>query len=227
MRNYDTYYGGESEWRRLGAMEKARNIQLLCGDIRHRKVLDIGAGEGSILQLLEESGFASSLYALEISSSGVDVIRGRNLKTLQECRLFDGYSVPYGDKEFDLVILSHVLEHLEFPRKLLYEADRVAHHVFVEVPLEDTIRQKDSFVFDTVGHINDFSERSIRRFVQSCRLQVIAQQTTNNSLPVYTFQFGKFGGLARFVIKQALLRLVPQLASRIYTYNSSLLCRSS
>jgi ubiquinone/menaquinone biosynthesis C-methylase UbiE len=226
LRNYDAYYDGKSEWRRLGALDKARNIQSLCADIRHRKVLEIGAGEGSILQVLSDEGFAESLYALEISESAVRVIRERNLAALQECRLFDGYAVPYGDKEFDLVILSHVLEHLEYPRRLLYEAARVAHHVFIEVPLEDTSRQKADFVFDAVGHINDFSMRSIRRFVQSCRMRVISQRTTNNSLPVYIFQFGKCGGLARYVIKRTLLRLVPGLASRVYTYNSSLLCRS-
>lgn len=223
--NYDPYYDGESEWRRLGAADKARNIQTLCADIPHKKVLEIGAGEGSILQALSDERFAESLYALEISGSAEEVIRERKIAALKECRLFDGYSVPYGEKEFDLVILSHVLEHLEFPRKLLYEAARIADYLFIEVPLEDTSRQKDDFVFNSVGHINDFSARSIRRFVQSCGLAVISQKVTNHSMPVYRYEFGKFGGFARYCVKNILLRLAPKTATCIYTYNCSLLCR--
>ena len=224
-RNYDDYYGGRSEWRELGAVDKARNIRGLCSAIPHRRVLEIGAGEGSILQQLNDCGFAETLSALEISASAVAAIRERRLASLYGCRLFDGYSVPYDDASFDLVILSHVLEHLEHPRQLIYEAARVATHLFIEVPLEDTSRQKADFVFDKVGHINDYSARSIRRLLQTCGLQVVAQRTTNHSLPVYVYQFGKLGGLARYVVKGALLRLSPRLASRVYTYNCALLCR--
>jgi hypothetical protein len=36
-----------------------------------------------------------------------------------------GYSIPYDGSALDLVILAHVVEHLEYPKTLLYEAGRV------------------------------------------------------------------------------------------------------
>src|SRR6266850_4496251 len=137
QRNYDQYYRDDlSEWRGMGAIDKAFNIRSLCTSPVPSSVLDIGAGEGSVLQRLADSGFGQRHFALDISASGVERIRNRKIPTLVECREFDGYTVPYPDATFDLAILSHVLEHVEHPRLLLNEAARVADFVFVEVPLE-------------------------------------------------------------------------------------------
>jgi len=77
-RQYDDYYEhGPSEWRRLGALDKASNIVALCGRLPHRSILEIGAGDGSILSRLSELGFGEELHAVEISSSAVEVIQGR------------------------------------------------------------------------------------------------------------------------------------------------------
>ncbi|MGH2566906.1 MAG: class I SAM-dependent methyltransferase, partial [Bacteroidota bacterium] len=190
----------------------------------HDSILEIGAGEGSILKRLSEADFGNELYALEISPTGVETIKKKNISRLNECSLFDGYNVPYDDEKFDLVVLSHVIEHVEYPRKLLYEAKRVAKYVFVEVPLEDTARLSENFIFDKVGHINFFSPKTIRRLIQSCNLEVLEQRVTNPSKSVYTFQKGR-KGLINYYIKEYLLRLLPGIATSVFTYHSSLICQ--
>ncbi len=224
--NYEDYYEeGDSEWRWLGALDKAANILSLCHSLPHRSVLEIGAGEGSILKRLSESHFGEELYALEISASGLETIKNKKIPGLTECRLFDGYSIPYGYHQFDLAILSHVIEHVEYPRKLLYEAARVAGHIFVEVPLEDTLRLKTDFVFDKVGHINSYSPKTIRRLIQTCNLEVLTQTVTNPSKAVYTYKSGK-KGLGNYYIKSWLLKVLPGAATKIFTYHSSLVCQA-
>src|SRR5437773_1708423 len=104
QRNYDEYYAGTSEWRELGAVDKAVNVQALCARLHPSTVLEIGAGEGALLQRLAESRFGQRHYALEISSSGVDSIQRRRIPSLVECRRFDGYAIPYPDASFDLAI---------------------------------------------------------------------------------------------------------------------------
>jgi SAM-dependent methyltransferase len=225
--NYQDYYeNGDSEWRWLGAIDKARNIQTLCKGLSINSVIEIGAGEGSILNRLSDLDFAKELYALEISPTGVATIKDKNIPGLKECSLFDGYDIPYDNKKFDLAVLSHVVEHVEYPRKLLYEAKRIAKYVFVEVPLEDTIKLPRNFVFDKVGHINFYSPKTIRRLIQSCNLNILGQQTTNPSKEVYTFQRGK-KGLVNFYIKEYLLRVFPLLATKIFTYHSAIICEGS
>ncbi len=122
--------------------------------------------------------------------------------------------------------MSHVIEHVEYPRKLLYEAKRIARYVFVEVPVEDTFRLPVDFKFDKVGHINFYSPKTFRRLIQSCNLEVIKQTVTNPSKDVYFFLNGK-KGLLNFFCKKFLLRLNPNLATRLFTYHSSMICKDT
>jgi len=222
--NYDDYYeDGDSEWRRLSALAKVDNIVSLCGKLPHSSILEIGAGEGSILKRLSELKFGDELYALELSSSGVKTIKNKKIPDLMECLIFDGYKIPYENDRFDIAILSHVIEHVEHPRQLLYEASRVAKYVFVEVPLEDNMRLPKDFVFDKVGHINPFTPRSFRWLLQSSNLRVLQQVITNQSKETYTYEKG-FKGLINYYIKQVLLGVMPGLAPQLFTYYESIVC---
>jgi ubiquinone/menaquinone biosynthesis C-methylase UbiE len=225
-RNYDDYYDVDiSAWRELGAIDKAANIERLCRACAPKSVIDIGAGEGSVLQRLADSGFGERHFALDISASGVERIRARKIPTLIECRQFDGYTVPYPDATFDLAILSHVLEHVEHPRLLLNEAARVAELVYVEVPLEHNRRLPRNYVWDAVGHINFYTAQTIRLLVQSCGHEVIAQLETHSARELYQYRLGK-KGIAVHLLKEWALRAAPVTAQRLWTYHSSLLIRS-
>jgi SAM-dependent methyltransferase len=62
--------------------------------------------------------------------------RSGDLKVLKN-QIFleaDGESLPFEDKEFDYVICSHVLEHVENPEKFLAEQFRVAKRGYMETP---------------------------------------------------------------------------------------------
>jgi len=221
---YNNYYDGESEWRWIGALAKAENIIKLSGDFPHERILEIGAGEGAILRRLSELNFGNEYYALEISSSAVRAINNRTFTGLVDCRIFDGSTLPFEDKQFDLVVLSHVVEHLEFPRQLIYEAGRVGSFVFVEVPLEDTIFLTRNYN-NKIGHINFYSSATIRYLLESCHLQTIKQTICNMSKKSFVFRNGKIG-LINFYIKELALFAFPLFATRIWTYHSAIICRS-
>jgi ubiquinone/menaquinone biosynthesis C-methylase UbiE len=226
QRNYDEYYDDDiSEWREMGAIDKAANIRSLCASHPPATVLDIGAGEGAVLQRLADGGFGRRHFALDISASGVERIRNRKIPTLVECRQFDGYTVPYSDRAFDLAILSHVLEHVEHPRLLLNEAARVADRVFVEVPLEHNRRLPADFVWDAVGHINFYSAKTIRLLVQSCGHVVLEQRETHPARRQYEYRLGRKGTVA-YLLKEWALRMMPSVAQSLWVYHSSLLIRS-
>ena len=224
--NYRSYYEqGDSEWRWLCARDKANNIVSLCNALPHSSILEIGAGEGSLLKRLSDMDFGARFSALEISPTGVEAINKRGIPRLVECLFFDGYALPYGDRKFDLAVLSHVIEHVEYPRRLLYEAARVADHIFIEVPLEDTLRLRPDFVADKVGHINFYSATTIRRLMQTCGLEVLQQAVTNPSKAVHMYRKGK-KGLFNYFVREGFLRILPSLASRVFVYHSSLVCRA-
>jgi uncharacterized protein YbaR (Trm112 family)/SAM-dependent methyltransferase len=46
----------------------------------------------------------------------------------------DGYHLPFGDKAFDYIICSHVLEHIDDPKAFIAEIERVGIRGYIEVP---------------------------------------------------------------------------------------------
>jgi ubiquinone/menaquinone biosynthesis C-methylase UbiE len=95
---------------------------------RGAAVLDVGCGEGYVLDELARRG---------VEAHGVDIV---DLRRLRSCpfRLYDGQSIPYPDASFDLVMLSFVLHHVPDEGKLglLREAIRVSRAKILVV--EDT-----------------------------------------------------------------------------------------
>ena len=166
---YDEFYKTHDEaWRMLGAKYKAQHIIEVCKGRNFAKVLEVGAGDGSILKILSEQNFAPEYYAVEISDSGVDYIQSRNIKDLKQVQVFDGYHLPFEDDSFDLIILSHVLEHVEHERLLLRELKRVAKMCIIEVP-RDYKTNVDNRIkhFLAYGHINVYTPTSLRYLLRT------------------------------------------------------------
>lgn len=222
---YSGFYAGTSEWRELGAIDKADNVLRLSRGLDVHSVLDIGAGEGAVLGLLAKAGLGTEHHALEISPSGVAAIESRAIPSLARCSLYDGYHIPYEDDRFDLAILSHVLEHAEYPRRLLYEAGRVARHVFIEVPLEENNRAPADWREDGVGHINHYSHRTIRKLAQSSGFEVRGEHHASNGYALLRYKYG-WRAVFKYGPKEVLLRLFPGWALNRYTYVGAMLCRS-
>ncbi|MCZ4242960.1 class I SAM-dependent methyltransferase [Pedobacter punctiformis] len=189
---YDNFYTqSDVAWRMLGAKYKAQNIIDVCKSIKPQKVLEVGAGDGSILHFLNEWNFAPEIYALEIAQSGVDLILDRKLSNLKEAKTFDGYKIPYEDDSFDLVILAHVLEHVEHERILLRELKRVAKYIVVEVPKDYRFGvDKRMKHFLDYGHINMYTPTSLRFLLQSEGLEIIEDKVSMTATE--TVKFNEF-----------------------------------
>lgn len=176
------------EWRMISAKYKSANIFDLCNNIKFQKVLEVGAGEGSILQYLNDSEFCYNLYALEISRSGLENILNRKMKYLKEALLFNGYDIPYDDNTFDLVILSHVLEHVEYPRILLREIKRVSLYTVIEIPIDFRRNVDMNFThFLNYGHINIFLPTLLRFLLKSEGFNIIKDKMTITDLEIIKY----------------------------------------
>ncbi len=162
---YDDYYApGDDAWRLLGARQKAQHILELTRGLHFNRVLEVGAGDGSVLHYLAaREDFCHELHAAEISQSGIEAIERRKLPRMAGVHKFDGQRLPFADQSFDLVILSHVLEHVEHPRLTLRELLRVAKFQFIEVP-RDYKHGVDARVdhFLSYGHIDVYTPTRLR-----------------------------------------------------------------
>lgn len=113
---YNEYYLKCNMYAEDGTIKQvAKDVNLLYLKTIENKIkktdyiLDIGFGDGSLLQLLKEKGF-SNLYGIDPSQSSVE--RLNNIGIEGRCgNIFDDVSEDVSEK-FDLVICNMVLEHL-------------------------------------------------------------------------------------------------------------------
>ena len=93
---------------------------MMCDDCRdyaprEAKMLDLGCGSGIVTR-----EFASQFARDYI---GVDIVDNRIFPI--NFKLINGQDLPFGNNEFDIVLISYVLHHADDPARLLAESKRV------------------------------------------------------------------------------------------------------
>jgi ubiquinone/menaquinone biosynthesis C-methylase UbiE len=210
---YDEQYTDKmTEWREVGGKYKAANILKVCRNYKFTKVLECGAGEGSILKFLDASNLFPELFAIEISDTGISQILKRNLQKLIDVKKFNGYEIPYSDKEFDMAYCSHVIEHVEHPRILLRELKRISNFQVFEVPIDYSIRVDQNVKhFLSYGHINIFTPTLFKFLLKSEGYEIISELLTHTDREVIRFIWYRSMNLKTTYYRELSLKLYPLL----------------
>ncbi len=207
------YSSDDTTWRDLGALGKARNLAELCAPLGLNHFLDVGAGDGAVLAALNKFNFNLTCTALEISESGVDKILKRNLSTVKEVRLFDGYKIPFEDKTFELATCSHVIEHVEHPRLLLREIHRVSEYQYFEIPIDFSFFVDNKVKhYLSYGHINIFTPSLFKFLLKSEGFEVVNEKFVFYDDAVHKMLHrNSFPNYAKSKIKNTIMNAIPFL----------------
>ena len=152
--------------------DQARWLARALGNLRGKRVLEVGCYEGYLLHLLAKRGAiavgiepSERAAALGRERYGVDVRTG----------LFE--DVDLGDSRFDLVVLSHVLEHLTDPRAALEHARALCAPggaLFVEVPNVLAPRIESAVDFFTFDHLFNFAPATLGALARACGFEPVS-----------------------------------------------------
>lgn len=142
-----------------------------------RRLLDIGFGQGHLIQAARAFGFET--YGVERSADAVAELAphlGRRLHRAGE----PDEPLPWGG--FDVVVLSHVLEHFADPATALVRAREACHAgglLYVAVPDLDALQfrvfGKHWEVINPVVHYQYFTAASLTRLLERCGFSVAAR----------------------------------------------------
>lgn len=234
---YDSAYqrGGEghARWRELGARGKADHVVTLAHELAldTESVAEIGCGEGALLEELARRGFGGELTGFEISPAALELAGSRRIPRLARLETFDGRALPADDGEFDLGVLSHVVEHVPEPVPLLREAARVCRAVIVEVPLERNLsgrRDAKRAGSEAAGHVQELDRAEIRALIETAGLRIEAELLDPLPAEVHTFfaatRAARARALAKSAARSALFRASPGLAERMFTLHYACAC---
>jgi ubiquinone/menaquinone biosynthesis C-methylase UbiE len=139
-------------------------------------VLDIGAGAGTFAKLLNEQLDLETIECAELDDRLVTECKQLGFETVQSGIL----ELPE-DKEFDVVFMWHVLEHIQDVKKSIEKLGKIMKkRALIEVPLlvalDGNGRRRDltppnEGKYD--GHYHYFCERSFRKLAKNAGMRIV------------------------------------------------------
>jgi SAM-dependent methyltransferase len=142
----------------------------MLGSLRGWRIIDWGCGVGALVALLQRGGVDAVGYDSDLEA--IEVGRKRWAANIS---VSSSYDLGVLQGRFDLLLLSHVVEHLPDIRQTLQGLLRVVRpggFVFVEVP--NCSAEMFSVPMDPESHLQFFSRRSLVHILEGLGVQVLA-----------------------------------------------------
>jgi len=174
---------------------KVRALQLLLKEVKDPhgfRLLDYGSGRGEFLLMARDAGF-------EVSGVDVDETCVELSRRFGSAELIDpeDYLESFPTGNVDVISSSHVLEHVENPRRLLKNMRRVARrYVLVTVPNLERFRSLGSHdPWVNEGHLQGWDRETLSNLaVRHCGLELVGSSSDMTKIPSLSYRIGRLFG---------------------------------
>jgi 2-polyprenyl-3-methyl-5-hydroxy-6-metoxy-1,4-benzoquinol methylase len=156
-------------------------------------VLEFGAGTGSLIKLLRESGFDGRI-------TGADILPKPDLPAADILWIEGDLNepLPAAEASFDAVISTEVIEHLENPRAVFREFRRLLKPggvLLVTTPNQESLRSLLSLLFR--GHHVDFLDGSYPAHITALVRTDFVRLCAENGFQPPEFHYSNAGAMPR------------------------------
>jgi len=146
-------------------------------------ILDVGCGNGELAAQMYKS--CSNITGIDISVSAIYSARARfPWINFVHCKAED---LPL--ERYELVVFSHVLEHLDDPIALLKKAKNIATLIYIEVPDYDStflnqlrVDLGSDLIYSDNDHVSEFKREDISEMLAACDLCVLNSEARFGSI---------------------------------------------
>lgn len=168
--NHYDKYGSQNRIERKMMDGFLSTLDRMVGGLQPAKVLEVGCGEGEILQRLASRFPEASVQGIDLPD---DELVGEWASRQVTAEFGDATAMRFADGEFDLVLAIEVLEHIPQPERALREMARVCNGTVVfSVPFEPIWRAgnmaRGRYLKqwgNTPGHLNHWHRWSFAKLV--------------------------------------------------------------
>jgi len=190
---YQNVTGNSGLWERyhraghqLSVIEKTLKLE------KKAKILDLGSGYSPFLYHCQKRGF-ENLYALDPSPNVCQFLETQGIPTYN--MLFEDYICLDDPIKFDIMVISHAIEHLIDPVRILIGLRKHLTDdgfLYIDVPFQDHLRPYNQGL-----HLQFFCDSSIRLVLEKCGYQVCWSDIDHHRLidraflAVFYFLYGK------------------------------------
>jgi len=162
----ELYMGSKLSIRRHIHNLRFQSLLNLIGDVKHKKILDAGCGEGFFLSLID----SQEKFGVELSEKRVSKALAQfpDLKI----KIADVTNLPFDDNTFDVIVCSEVLEHVSEYKKAIMEFKRCVKpkgHLVLSFPNERAVCFGRllvlRFPLHEIDHVNSISPVDVTKIL--------------------------------------------------------------
>ncbi|MCB0508496.1 MAG: class I SAM-dependent methyltransferase [Chitinophagales bacterium] len=146
------------------------------------KVLDLGCNLGDISFIIAEK--AKEVIGIDYNPRSINIANKRYQKENLKFYNIEAYEYLTQNKEqFDILILSHILEHLDNPKDFLIRFKDFFKEIYIEVPdferyYLNLYRQNLGMhlLYSDDDHITEFDRDELRALLSSCNIEILKSE---------------------------------------------------
>jgi len=182
---YD-YYGrlsAEELTQRHSPENRARQQKLLralAGYTRGRRLLDVGCGDGQLLQTAKDEGWDA--VGIDLSGTAILLCHRRGLAASKT----DFFDVSLDGRRFDVIVMSELIEHVPSPQRFLKRAEELLDSngiLYLTTPNFGSLARRalgESWSVIHPEHIGYFERSTLRKMASAeTRLREIKIEANN------------------------------------------------
>jgi len=230
----------EVEWLGRSAKDKVDSIELLLERNRlvPARLVELGSGPGAVIRECQRRKLGSHHLAIDYSPEAIDYLKEHSsgIQAMQADITGAGFAL---NGTFDVIVLSHVLEHLEDPVGFLQAIHKAVsfRHAIFEVPLEDLPASRLKGIFrdrrtNKAGHVQFFTGETFERLLIGNGFKIIDRRTYVPILDKDTLRFlaqkdhsrAKHLYLMKSLAGRALSRFFEPFWAKYYYAHHAVLC---
>ena len=140
---------------------------------RIETILEIGCGTGDLLGRFPADICESNRFGVDISNKNIEFAEIRYPK-INFCA-GTIYDFNFSKKDFNLIILSDILEHVKNDLELLIKSSELAQFIVVNIPLEKCYanRRRQYGESDIAGHLRAYNLKDALSLINKANLKIV------------------------------------------------------
>ena len=145
-------------------------------------VFDLGCKYGEISNFISEK--AKHVTAVDNNRDSIKIAKNRYNRSNLTFEFGDAYDyLSNQDLKFDILILSHILEHLDNPKQFLVKFKHFFKSIYIEVPDFDRnylskyrLDNNINLIYSDNDHVTEFDRTELSSLIAECGLKILKEE---------------------------------------------------